>query len=173
MSTPPPLDAERLIGGLARDGVAFVLIGGFAVVAHGVVRATKDVDVVLEPETRNYQRLSACLTTGSLAGSSFVWETGMLDLDLGDDVDLARGAVHRIATPFGWLDVVNRPAGAPPYDELAAGAVVATIDGERVRIVSVPHLAAMKLAADRPRDRLDLGELRAIADLPDEEAGGR
>jgi len=158
----PELDAIALLTALAQDDVRFVVIGGFAVIAHGVVRATKDVDVVVAPVTDNYQALSRSLTGGRLAPSEFLWESGFLTLDLDDEFDLARGTTYRLATPFGWLDVLNRPAGAPAYEELEQEAVEVPLGGTTIRVASLQHLMAMKRVADRPRDRLDLGELRAL-----------
>lgn len=53
---PGPL-IERLIDA----GIEFVIIGGFAVIAHGYVRATKDFDIVPAPTRENYERLAALL----------------------------------------------------------------------------------------------------------------
>jgi len=37
-------------------GVKYVLVGGFAVALHGVVRATKDIDILIEPTVENAAR---------------------------------------------------------------------------------------------------------------------
>jgi len=37
-------------------GVKYVVVGGFAVALHGVVRATKDIDILIEPTLDNAQR---------------------------------------------------------------------------------------------------------------------
>jgi len=54
---PGPL-IERLV--TAR--VEFVVIGGFAVIAHGYVRATSDLDIVPAPSLENCRRLATLLT---------------------------------------------------------------------------------------------------------------
>ncbi len=46
---------------LVEGGVEFLLIGGVAVGYHGHVRATKDVDVVPNPERENLERLAKVL----------------------------------------------------------------------------------------------------------------
>jgi len=58
-----PLQAEPLLRTLGDHGVEFVIIGGFALAAHGVIRATKDIDVVPEPGAANIRRLAAALRT--------------------------------------------------------------------------------------------------------------
>lgn len=56
-----PLDVEAWLHRLNQAGVEFVIIGGFAVIAHGVVRATRDLDVCPNPDAANVQRLAALL----------------------------------------------------------------------------------------------------------------
>ena len=46
----------RVCGLLNAAGVKYVVIGGFAVALHGVVRATKDIDILIEPTLRNARR---------------------------------------------------------------------------------------------------------------------
>lgn len=41
---------------LNEAGVAYVVVGGFALAYHGVVRATKDVDILIEPTIDNARR---------------------------------------------------------------------------------------------------------------------
>jgi hypothetical protein len=51
------LDLAGLLRELATGGVRFVVIGGIAVAAHRVVRATEDVDVVPDPSLENLDHL--------------------------------------------------------------------------------------------------------------------
>src|SRR5688500_14848601 len=37
-------------------GVRYVVVGGFALALHGAVRATKDVDILIEPSLENARR---------------------------------------------------------------------------------------------------------------------
>ena len=46
---------------LNSGGAKYVVVGGFAVALHGVVRATKDVDVLIEPSLENARRVLAAL----------------------------------------------------------------------------------------------------------------
>ena len=56
-----PLDPGGLIKALAEGNVNFIVIGGFAVGAHGLPRATKDLDIVPDPAPDNLQRLARVL----------------------------------------------------------------------------------------------------------------
>jgi hypothetical protein len=56
-----PFEPGPLIERLVDAGVEFVIVGGFAVIAHGYVRATRDLDIVPAPTRENYKRLAALL----------------------------------------------------------------------------------------------------------------
>jgi hypothetical protein len=53
---------ERIVAALNDAGVAYVIVGGIAVAAHGVVRATRDLDLVPAPDAANLERLANALT---------------------------------------------------------------------------------------------------------------
>lgn len=47
----------RILQDLNEAGVRYVLIGGIALIRHGVVRATRDVDAVFDPHPDNVARI--------------------------------------------------------------------------------------------------------------------
>lgn len=49
----------QILSDLNRAGVRYVLVGGIALIRHGVARATRDIDAVLEPGETNLDRLRA------------------------------------------------------------------------------------------------------------------
>lgn len=53
---------DAILDALAAAGVDFIVIGGVAVGWHGFIRATKDVDIVPDPDPDNLRRLAALLT---------------------------------------------------------------------------------------------------------------
>jgi len=58
---PDHFEPDALMEALIEGGVRFILIGGLAVGVHGVVRATRDIDIVPEREPDNLERLAAVL----------------------------------------------------------------------------------------------------------------
>ncbi|HEY2737505.1 MAG TPA: hypothetical protein VGK45_03815, partial [Thermoanaerobaculia bacterium] len=46
-----------------REGARYVLIGGFAVILHGFVRSTKDVDLLVDPSEENIQAVKRAMAT--------------------------------------------------------------------------------------------------------------
>ncbi|HWL48536.1 MAG TPA: nucleotidyl transferase AbiEii/AbiGii toxin family protein [Acidimicrobiia bacterium] len=154
--TEPAFD--QLLRRLSEAEVEFVLIGGLAINAWGVVRGTKDVDVVVAPDPENLERVAgvAVATHGHIqTGESF------LDTPPSIAAHLASGERVAIETELGQLDVVPGLDGVPPYDELRARATEAEVLGIKVFVCSVEDLRAMKRAAGRTRDQADLEDLDA------------
>jgi hypothetical protein len=54
-------DLVALCRALEREGVRYVLIGGFAVILHGYVRSTKDIDLLVDPSDENVRALKRAL----------------------------------------------------------------------------------------------------------------
>jgi predicted nucleotidyltransferase len=152
---------DELLRRLAAAGVEFVVVGGLAVNAWGVVRGTKDVDIVVAPEIENLKRVAEIAVT---AGGH---------VQLGDAVlgsppliasALASGGQVAIETDLGRLDVVQGLDGVPTYEELSSRATEAQILGVSVAVCSIEDLKAMKRAAGRTRDLADLEDLEAAND---------
>jgi predicted nucleotidyltransferase len=149
---------DQLLRRLSEAEVDFVLIGGLAVNAWGVVRGTKDVDIVVAPNPENLKRLAevAVKVHGHVqTGESF------LSTPFSIAAQLASGERVAIETEFGLLDVVQGLDGVPSYDELLSSAVETEILDVTVSICSIDDLRQMKRAAGRPRDSVDLEDLDA------------
>lgn len=61
MSGEPAFEPERVVAALNDAGARYVIVGGLAVGAHGVVRATRDLDLVCADEAENMTRVAGCL----------------------------------------------------------------------------------------------------------------
>ncbi len=53
---------EAVVGALNSAGVRYLIVDGLAVIAHGYLRATRDLDIVIQLETKNLRRGLDCLT---------------------------------------------------------------------------------------------------------------
>jgi predicted nucleotidyltransferase len=154
--TDPAFD--QLLRRLSEANVNFVLVGGLAVNAWGVVRGTKDVDIVISPDPENIKRIAevAVEIHGHVqTGESF------LSTPFSIATQLASGDRVAIETELGLLDVVQGLDGVPSYDRLRATAVKAEILGVEVAVCSIDDLRQMKRTAGRPRDEVDLEDLDA------------
>jgi predicted nucleotidyltransferase len=156
--TQPAFD--QLLRRLSEAGVEFVLVGGLAINAWGVVRGTKDVDVVVAPDPANLKRIAkvAVEAHGHVqTGESFLSTTFSIA------AQLESGERVAIETEFGLLDVVQGLDGVPSYDELRSSAVETEILDVKVAVCSIDDLRRMKRAAGRPRDSVDLEDLDAAS----------
>lgn len=154
MSDEPPFEPERAVAALNRAAVDYVIVGGLAVGAHGVVRATRDLDLVPDEGVPNMDRLAACLS--ALGGHHPI--EGPLT-----GAGLARPASFKVRTDHGDVQVLNRMPGVPPFAQLRSDQIRVEIAPSVIApVCSLAHLRAMKRAAGRPRDHIDLAELSEL-----------
>ncbi len=146
-----PFAPERIVAALNASDVAYVIVGGLAVAAHGVVRATRDLDLVPDPSAENLERLASVLSDlgaehpidGALTGAA-----------------LARPVSFKLRTQHGDVQVLNRMPAVPAHSHLRPTALSVDLGGGAIApICSLTDLRAMKLASGRPRDLVDVAEL--------------
>ena len=160
----PLADHEGLLEVLAGHGVEFLVAGGLAVILHGYLRLTVDLDVVPCPAEPNMQRLAAALS--DLDASAVDAGGGRLPLDLSHPVSLAVGN-YFLVTRLGALDLLNGPRpDLKRYRRLEADAVEVEFGGDEVKVVSKSDLIAMKREAGRPKDLRDIAALTEVERNP-------
>jgi hypothetical protein len=149
---------DQLLTHLVEADIRFVVIGGLALGSWGVIRGTKDCDIVPDPAPENLDRL-ARLVAG-LGGHVQLGES-LLGSERSIAALLRSGERALIVTQLGDLDVVQGLDGVLPYAKLRAGASDVEIAGVLIPICALEHLRMMKRAAGRPRDLVDLDDLDA------------
>jgi hypothetical protein len=146
-------------------GLDYVVIGGFSVIYHGYVRATKDSDLLV-PDGPDAD--AAVLRFLERVDGRRLRDGKVLTPE-----DIAGGEHLRIGSRHGIIDIMR--GGLPPldYDTVAGRAETTQWDGQRVRVAALPSVVGFKRLAGRPQDRLDLAELDALYDeLPIEPIPG-
>ncbi len=63
----------QILDDLNGAGVRYVLIGGIALIRHGVVRATRDVDAVFDPDPGNVERIRTLIDQWGANATSSTW----------------------------------------------------------------------------------------------------
>jgi predicted nucleotidyltransferase len=149
---------DELLRRLEKTGADFVIVGGLAVNAWGVVRGTKDVDVVVNPDPANLRRVAEVAVA---AGGHVQRGDALLGTPFSIAAAMAEGEQVAIETDLGRLDIVQGLEGIPSYADLRLRASEVEILGVTVFVCSIDDLIQMKRAAGRTRDLADLEDLEA------------
>jgi hypothetical protein len=145
---PEPGDVIRLCRALNESGARYLLIGGFAVIAHGAGRFTKDIDLLVDDALDNIARVKRALSV--LADNAAA--------GLADD-DVQRHVVVRVADEV-VVDLMGRACGLS-YTEAARDAETLERDGVRIPVASPATLIRTK-NTPRPQDALDRAYLEGV-----------
>ncbi|ETW96373.1 MAG: hypothetical protein ETSY2_46500, partial [Candidatus Entotheonella gemina] len=150
----------RFLYELDRKGVNYVLVGGVALNLHGIVRATEDIDVFVQPETHNIERLKSALRS--------VW----------NDPDIDRISAEDLAGPYPAIrygppgenfaiDLLARLGTAFRFEDIEAETI--EVEGVPVRLATPSMLYRMKKDTVRLIDRADAAALQEKFHLQDDE----
>lgn len=155
---------EALAAALESAGVRYLVAGGLAVGAHGYLRFTKDVDIVVQLVPENIERTFSALASlgyrpivpitmkqfaNSELRASWVRDKGMQVLQFWSDAHRETSVDVFVTEPFLFDDEYARALVTPLNDKLS------------IHFVSLATLIHMKEEADRPQDRADIEQLRA------------
>lgn len=138
---PQVEDLARICRALNDAGARYILIGGFAVIAHGGARTTKDIDLLVDASPDNIARVKEALR---------ILEDRAVD-DVAD-TDVARYAVVRVADEI-VVDLMARACGIE-YAEAARDVATLTIAGVAIPVASLMTLIRTKDTV-RPSDAAD------------------
>ena len=137
---------DALVSTLNERGVRYAIVGGLAIIQHGRVRTTDDIDAILAiPQVAMPGLFEALRERG-------------FTLDVMNSVRELRD--HGLTT-LQFHDVLidlMRPV-LPLYEHVLDRSIETIILGHRVRISSVESLIVMKLIALRPQDQADIQDL--------------
>jgi predicted nucleotidyltransferase len=151
-------DFSGIVKALHDSGVRYVLIGGLAMVAHGSSHVTVDIDLSYARDPENLSALSELLRANH---SSLREAPPDLPFIL-DERTLKSMSTLTLQTDFGDVDLLAEPPGVVSFDHLWNRSQIITLFGIDVHVASLDDLIAMKEAANRPKDRNHLLELRAL-----------
>ena len=158
MHAPPDREfqADEIFKVLVRHRVRFVVIGGIAVQGHGYIRATYDLDIIVEPDHTEPH------ATQRGPGGARRRAPLPRHAHLADPHQLRRAPLIPTTTRFGPLDVVHveHVAGPPKsFDALRDAALVVNLDGVEIPLAGLSDLIRMKRAVGREQDLADIEAL--------------
>ncbi|MFN2352301.1 MAG: hypothetical protein ABR497_10185 [Kiritimatiellia bacterium] len=143
-------DYRDMLQALVDEKVRFLLVGAYALAAHGYPRATMDIDIWVMPAPEN---ANAVLRAIRRFGAPLH--------NLTKD-DLARdGTVFQIGVAPRRIDIITAVSGLQ-FDQAFAGSLAVEIEGIEIHIPSVTDLIRNKLASGRTKDLADAEALERL-----------
>ncbi|MBA3752836.1 MAG: nucleotidyltransferase [Nitrospira sp.] len=129
------------------EGVDYLLVGAYAVAAHGLPRATGDIDLWIRATPENARRAWDALALFGAPTDQF----SLTDLESPE-------VVIQIGVSPERIDVLTSIDGVD-FDTGWRDRVAFEVDGLKVQTLSRQHLIASKRSAGRPQDLADAARL--------------
>lgn len=155
---------HRVLSALEHEEVCYLVVGGVAVVLHGYLRTTVDLDLVIQLEPQNVRRAIQVFKQ-----LGFEPRVPVPIESFEDEGERARWVREKNATVFSlWhpeepgfqVDIfIEEPFD---FDARYRRAAVVRLGDQEVRVLSIDDLVEMKSATGRPRDLADVEALRAL-----------
>ena len=143
-------DYRDILQSLADEQAKFLLVGAYALAAHGYPRATMDIDIWVMPSPDNAEAVLRALRQFGTPTS----ELTVSDLQKGDTIFQIGVAPRRIG-------IITGVSGLR-FDEAFANSVEIDIEGLKIRIPSVDDLILNKRASGRTKDLADVEALESL-----------
>jgi hypothetical protein len=140
-------DFREFIESLNDNNVRYLVVGGYAVAFHGHPRYTKDIDIWIELEPMNAQRVIAALV-----------QFGFKSLDLKPEDFLIADQIIQLGYPPNRIDLITT-LEAVDFEECYAAREKAVFEGIVVNFIDVENLKKNKAASGRPQDLADVANL--------------
>lgn len=140
-------DFREMLSELNAAGADYIVVGAYALAAHGLPRATGDMGVWVRPSTNNARRVHQALQRFGAPMDQIAVE----DLSQPDVVFQLGVAPRRI-------DVLTSIDGVA-FDDAWPRRVTVEVDGLPVPILSKQDFVANKRAVGRPKDLADIAWL--------------
>lgn len=125
----------------------YMVVGAYALAAHGYLRSTGDIDIWVRCTVENAEKVLQALKD---------FGAPMFDLTL-DDLS-APGVIFQIGLPPRRIDFLTSISGVD-FDNCWDDRMEVEVDGLSINFLSKSWLIANKRAAGRPKDILDADEL--------------
>jgi hypothetical protein len=140
-------DFVEMLSELSAAGVEFLVVGAHALAAHGVPRATGDLDIWVRPTLPNAERVLAALRK---------FGAPLTDL-CANDLTKA-DTVFQIGLPPARIDLLSGITGVR-FDDAWARRMTVPVAGLTIHVLSREDFVANKRASGRAKDLADLALL--------------
>jgi len=137
---------------LLKDKVSFILVGGYAVIYHGYVRATGDMDIWLKPDNENKEKLLRVLEKHGFTAAS-IKQVRKQDFK------------EMVAFHFGYppekIDFLTKMSGIN-FEDSSLHTEKLKLQDYDIPVLRLTDLIVNKLLSSRAKDKADVEELQKI-----------
>jgi hypothetical protein len=147
----------QLVDSFNKEKLKYAVVGGYALALHGIVRATMDVDFVLNLRESDFHLAENILNKLGLQSrlpvraqdiikmrKEYIEQRNLLAWSFVDYQNPSRQVDILITEDLGDLDVE-----------------VISVGGRKISVISLEELLRMKLASARPQDLVDAENIKA------------
>jgi predicted nucleotidyltransferase len=149
-----PQDFTDLLIELCEANAEFLLVGGWAVILYGHVRATDDMDIFVRPSTTNSERIFAALDAFGAPLRAHAVAPGHFAKE---------GDAYRFGIAPLKVEVLTKISGVS-FDDALQGSKTFELDGYQIPYIGKAALIANKKSAGRHKDLADIEELERLED---------
>ena len=143
-------DYRDMLQSLADEQVKFLLVGAYALAAHGYPRATMDIDIWVMPSPANAEAVLRALRR---FGSPL---HGLTIEDLQKD-----DTIFQIGVAPRRIDIITGASGLN-FDDAFAQSIETEVEGLKIHVLSLDDLIRNKKASGRTKDLADAEALEAL-----------
>ncbi len=161
-----PTDFLRVLRAIQDAQVRYVVVGGLAVVLHGVDRLTADIDLVIDLAPEQASR-----AVETLLALGFRTQVPVDARQFADPAMRKRWRDESSMVVLSFWDPQNRFPTVDVFAEypmefetMYESSMVMSLSGSDVHVASIEHLIRIKQAAGRPKDLEDAGRLALLQD---------
>ncbi len=141
-------DFRDMLSCLKNEEVEFIIVGAYALAAHGLPRATGDIDIWIRNSSSNAQKVRRALI-----------EFGAPVSNLSEVDFISPDMVVQIGVEPSRIDLLTGIDGVE-FDEAWENKISINVSGLKICILSEVDLLKNKLAAGRDKDQADIAWLK-------------
>ena len=143
-------DYKDMLRSLSDENVRFILVGAYALAAHGYPRATMDIDIWIMPSPENADAVIRALRRFGAPLQNLTKE------DL-----LTAGTIFQIGVAPRRIDIITAASGLQ-FEPAYRNSISVNIEGIEIRIPSIDDLILNKRAIGRTKDLADAEALESL-----------
>jgi len=154
-------DYKDILHALSDEKVRFILVGAYALAAHGYPRATMDIDIWVMPSPQNAEAVFRALRRFGAPLNNLTKEDLQID-----------GTIFQIGVAPRRIDIITAASGLR-FEETFQNSISVNIEGIEVHIPSIDDLIRNKRVSGRTKDLADAEALESLKNSEPRHWSGR